>query len=808
MLIDGEVLRSDIRQKLSTDFDSTDASIRAAQDNLAKAIAEPITAHVDPVLTNHESQITDHEARITVLEINGVGGGEGGGPASAAVDVTVAPIPNLSAANAQAAFAEHQGDINSLNSAVTSLQGDVANRALLTHDHADVYQPIDSDLTAIAALAGNAGWLQKVSAGVWSLDTSTYVKVGATTVGDVTLDGVLTVQGVDSETLFRAYGGVILRTHLNARGVQYWEMLSDDDTEVGRISYGTPDNKAGITFYSAGPAYLNRSDFKHLGAGGGFVWAAHADNGLPPDIMTLSPTHVSGKGLLSLTGADHVFFSAESSDVAKQVGLNLRRAGALLWSIYSPGSSGDLRFYSGSDLMVLSSAGVLSLSGNTVWHAGNDGPGSFLDADLLDGQHASAFALAVHSHAGEYATDAALTGHLNDTADAHAASAIGTTDASNVQAKLDALEAAGPYQPLDDDLTAIAALVGTEGLLKKTAADTWELDTTVYATDAELIAHLNDTASAHFASAITMAGGGTLQTRIETIEDSVADHITTGTHTVTNIALVGGGTLNTKLDEIDAAIADHLADATDAHDASAISTNDGSNVQAKLTALEGAVDTAAFGRKVIFGGRQADTYGSNYGAAPTLLGTAQTTYPDTTRLMLSVAPASGVEGTTGGFIGPVRGPVALIKPKLTMYYKTSPSGIGYAHLWVGFGQVGTTSPSYAGRAGAWFKYDPFDIYWGCSINAASGSGSGSGSNVSVTANTLYKFSLDWSDPTQVLFYINDALVATKPLTDISGDTLDTSLPMCEQAGNTNKLGGGTVIAGTAILGAYELEMSI
>lgn len=36
------------------------------------------------------------------------------------------------------------------------------------------------------------------------------------------------------------------------------------------------------------------------------------------------------------------------------------------------------------------------------------------------------------------------------------------------------------YQPADPDLTAIASLVGTSGYLRKTAADTWTLDTTTY----------------------------------------------------------------------------------------------------------------------------------------------------------------------------------------------------------------------------------------------------------------------------------------------------------------------------------------
>lgn len=52
-----------------------------------------------------------------------------------------------------------------------------------------------------------------------------------------------------------------------------------------------------------------------------------------------------------------------------------------------------------------------TIGGNTVWHAGNDGSGSGLDADTVDGSHASDFATASHAHAasdvtsGTFSTD-------------------------------------------------------------------------------------------------------------------------------------------------------------------------------------------------------------------------------------------------------------------------------------------------------------------------------------------------------------------------------------------------------------------
>jgi hypothetical protein len=61
-------------------------------------------------------------------------------------------------------------------------------------------------------------------------------------------------------------------------------------------------------------------------------------------------------------------------------------------------------------------------------------------------------------------------------------------------------------QPLDADLTAIAALAGTSGFLKKTAADTWALDTNTYLTGNQTIT-LSGDVSGSGATAITTTIG-------------------------------------------------------------------------------------------------------------------------------------------------------------------------------------------------------------------------------------------------------------------------------------------------------------
>lgn len=78
-----------------------------------------------------------------------------------------------------------------------------------------------------------------------------------------------------------------------------------------------------------------------------------------------------------------------------------------LASIRSGGASGTVFFnsagsryihYDGSSYVM--PGANLSLNGGTAWHSANDGTGSGLDADLVDGQHASAFATSGHNHTG------------------------------------------------------------------------------------------------------------------------------------------------------------------------------------------------------------------------------------------------------------------------------------------------------------------------------------------------------------------------------------------------------------------------
>lgn len=58
----------------------------------------------------------------------------------------------------------------------TRLNGQLASYySIASHNHNSIYQSLDADLTAIAALTGTSGFLKKTDVNTWSLDTTSYV---------------------------------------------------------------------------------------------------------------------------------------------------------------------------------------------------------------------------------------------------------------------------------------------------------------------------------------------------------------------------------------------------------------------------------------------------------------------------------------------------------------------------------------------------------------------------------------------------------------------------------------------------------
>ena len=136
-----------------------------------------------------------------------------------------------------------------------------------------------------------------------------------------------------------------------------------------------------------------------------------------------------------------------------------------------------------------------------------DGTGSTLDADTLDGIHASGFATSTHLHTGV-------------------------------------------YQPNSTDLAAIAALTGT-GFAKRTGTGTWSIDTSTYITANQMISLSGDaTGTGTTSISITLGNTGVLPGTYTKVTTDSKGRITFGTNLSTSdvttalgytpLSLVGG----------------------------------------------------------------------------------------------------------------------------------------------------------------------------------------------------------------------------------------------------------------------------
>jgi hypothetical protein len=108
----------------------------------------------------------------------------------------------------------------------------------------------------------------------------------------------------------------------------------------------------------------------------------------------------------------------------------------------------------------------------------------------------------------------------------------------------DLVSALAGKQPIDADLTAIAGLIGTTGLLRKTAADTWTLDTNTYLTGNQTITLSGDISGTGTTAITATIGSGKVTN--DMLAGSIANSKLANS-TISGVAL-GGSLFNLTID--------------------------------------------------------------------------------------------------------------------------------------------------------------------------------------------------------------------------------------------------------------------
>jgi hypothetical protein len=124
------------------------------------------------------------------------------------------------------------------------------------------YQPLDADLTAIAALTGSSGFLKSNGAGVWSVDTATYLaSTGNTSINVVNAGFSSAALTTTTTTALQVVDSLPIATYRSAKYVvqvtsgtayQVSEILVIHDGTTAYITeYGTMATGAALATFSA-----------------------------------------------------------------------------------------------------------------------------------------------------------------------------------------------------------------------------------------------------------------------------------------------------------------------------------------------------------------------------------------------------------------------------------------------------------------------------------------------------------------------------------------------------------------------------
>ena len=312
--------------------------------------------------------------------------------------------------------------------------GTIDNNSYLTTSAAsNSYQPKDEDLTKIAALTGT-GFLKRKSDNTWEIGTETTYSAGTgLTLNGTTFNHSNSVTAVTTASLYKvkydAQGHITGTTAITKADITGLG-IPGSDNDTGATSVEVP---------STGNALTNASY----------------------DAEARKITFTKGTFLTEHQSlADYVKGPASSTNNAiarydGDTGKIIKNSGVTIDNSNNISTAGSIS---------LSGSLKLSNNGDVMWNSGS----WWQRIKITDDSEANTNVFEFQQSSDSGASYTSLFTIMDN----------GTAKATSFVENGTALSS--KYQALDADLTAIAGLTGTSGFLKKTAANTWTLDTNTY----------------------------------------------------------------------------------------------------------------------------------------------------------------------------------------------------------------------------------------------------------------------------------------------------------------------------------------
>jgi hypothetical protein len=377
---------------------------------------------------------------------------------------------------------------NTINGNSIVKQGGTSSQFLKADGSVDsnTYQVVDSELTAIAGLTSAADRLPYFT-GSGTASLATFTSFGRSLVDDADAAAARTTLGLGT---------------MATQSSSSYALLSGADF-TGNVSTSAQLKSTNSSGDEGGEIFLSKS-----------VTNTTLTTGVTIDVF-------QNKVRIFETGGTNRGYYLDISAGGASAGTNLAGGSASNSFTTIATTSGTSPVAdSTSDTLTLSAGTGITVTGDsttdTVTIAVASNTYQPLDSELtaIAGLTSAADRVPYFTGSGtaELATFTTFGRSLVDDADASTARTtlgLGTMATETASNYLTTSSAASTYQPLDADLTAIAGLAGTSGFLKKTAANTWSLDTSTYLTANQTITLSGDA-----------SGSGTTSISVTVSDDS------------------------------------------------------------------------------------------------------------------------------------------------------------------------------------------------------------------------------------------------------------------------------------------------